>query len=124
MGEGRGHRGRGDPRASAQGSGRSLRSTSREEFSRGYAQRDPLNEYKSEAFELFNGLVGHLREQVTGQLMRIEVVFQPPEPQGLPPMFAQHLDPITGENELAMPEGVGFGAGPALGHAASSAGAA
>ena len=28
---------------------------------RGYAQRDPLNEYKSEAFELFNGLVGHLR---------------------------------------------------------------
>ena len=35
---------------------------------RGLAQRDPLNEYKSEAFELFNGLVGHLGEQVTGQL--------------------------------------------------------
>ena len=71
---------------------------------RGYAQRDPLNEYKSEAFELFNGLVGHLREQVTGQLMRIEVVFQQPEPAALPPMFAQHLDPVTGENELAMPQ--------------------
>ena len=71
---------------------------------RGYAQRDPLNEYKSEAFELFNGLVGHLREQVTGQLMRIEVVFQPPEPE-LPAMFAQHLDPVTGENELEMAEG-------------------
>ena len=69
---------------------------------RGYAQRDPLNEYKSEAFELFNELVGHLRQQVTGQLMRIEVVFQPPEPEGLPPMFAQHLDPATGENELAL----------------------
>ncbi|HEU4520054.1 MAG TPA: preprotein translocase subunit SecA [Microvirga sp.] len=91
---------------------------------RGYAQRDPLNEYKSEAFELFNGLIGHLREQVTGQLMRIEIVFQQPEPEGLPPMFAQHLDPITGENELAMPDGAGFGAGPALGYAASSAGAA
>src|ERR687894_3280818 len=81
---------------------------------RGYAQRDPLNEYKSEAFQLFEGLVGHLREQVTGQLMRIEVVFQQPEPE-LPAMFAQHLDPVTGENEFAMPEGAAFGiAGPAL----------
>ncbi len=73
---------------------------------RGYAQRDPLNEYKSEAFELFNNLVGHLREQVTGQLMRVEVVFQQPEPAELPPMFGQHLDPATGENEMA---GLRFG---------------
>lgn len=40
---------------------------------RGYAQRDPLNEYKQEAFELFDSLIGRLREQVTGNLMRIEV---------------------------------------------------
>jgi preprotein translocase subunit SecA len=85
---------------------------------RGYAQRDPLNEYKSEAFELFNGLVGHLREQVTGQLMRIEVVFQQPEPAELPPMFAQHLNPATGENELEM-AGAESGAGPVLGFAAA-----
>jgi preprotein translocase subunit SecA len=63
-------------------------------------------------------MVGHLREQVTGQLMRIEVVFQQPEAAELPPMFAQHLDPATGENEMAMPEGAAFGAGPALGFAA------
>jgi preprotein translocase subunit SecA len=88
---------------------------------RGYAQRDPLNEYKSEAFELFNTLVGHLREQVTGQLMRIQVVFQQPEPASLPPMFAQHLNPATGENELDMPQGGGFGAGSALGFAAATA---
>ena len=75
---------------------------------RGLAQRDPLNEYKSEAFELFNTLVGHLREQVTGQLMRIQVVFQQPEPQQLPPMFAQHLDPATGENEFDLAQGAGF----------------
>ena len=88
---------------------------------RGYAQRDPLNEYKSEAFDLFNELVGHLRQNVTGQLMRIEVVFQPPEPEGLPPMFAQHLDPATGENELGYAQGSGSfgGAGPALGFAAA-----
>ncbi|WP_262029106.1 preprotein translocase subunit SecA [Microvirga sp. Mcv34] len=87
---------------------------------RGLAQRDPLNEYKSEAFELFNGLIGHLREQVTGQLMRIQVVFQQPEPQGLPPMFAQHLDPATGENEFDMPQGSAFGEGGAVGYAATS----
>jgi preprotein translocase subunit SecA len=76
---------------------------------RGFAQRDPLNEYKSEAFDLFNELVGRLREQVTGQLMRIEVVFQDPEPQGPPAMFAQHLDPLTGENEFASGGSVGLG---------------
>ncbi|MFE1603075.1 preprotein translocase subunit SecA [Methylobacterium sp. ID0610] len=78
---------------------------------RGIAQRDPLNEYKSEAFELFNGLIGSLREQVTGQLMRIEIMMQEPEAPSLPPMFAQHLDPATGENEFALPQGSGsFGA--------------
>ncbi len=52
---------------------------------RGYAQRDPLNEYKQEAFELFDGLIGRLREQVTGNLMRIEVRFDAPEDGGQPP---------------------------------------
>jgi preprotein translocase subunit SecA len=67
-------------------------------------------------------MVSHLREQVTGQLMRIEVVFQQPEPAELPPMFAQHIDPATGENELDMPQGAGFGAGPATAYAAMAAG--
>ncbi|NNM71228.1 preprotein translocase subunit SecA [Enterovirga aerilata] len=88
---------------------------------RGYAQRDPLNEYKSEAFDLFNQMIGHLREQVTGQLMRVEIVFQEPEPEGLPPMFAEHLDPATGENEFAAGHATGSsgGGGPALGFAAA-----
>ncbi len=41
---------------------------------RGYAQRDPLNEYKGEAFELFQNLLGNLRQVVTSQLMRVELV--------------------------------------------------
>ncbi|MBE0695071.1 MAG: preprotein translocase subunit SecA, partial [Aquamicrobium sp.] len=41
---------------------------------RGYAQRDPLNEYKSEAFELFQAMLGNLRQAVTAQLMRVELV--------------------------------------------------
>ena len=47
---------------------------------RGYAQRDPLNEYKSEAFELFNGLISRWHETSTGQLMRVEVAFEQPQP--------------------------------------------
>ena len=68
---------------------------------RGMAQRDPLNEYKSEAFELFDGLITRLREMVTAQLMRIEVMQRPEEPQ-LPPMQALHVDASTGEDELAL----------------------
>ena len=40
---------------------------------RGMAQRDPLNEYKSEALELFKTLMGHWDERVTQQLMRVDV---------------------------------------------------
>jgi len=38
---------------------------------RGYAQRDPLNEYKSEGFTLFENMLNSLRQQVTEQLSRI-----------------------------------------------------
>jgi preprotein translocase subunit SecA len=73
---------------------------------RSYGQRDPLNEYKSEGFHLFETLLANLREAVTGQLMHItsvpdedEVLMQPVD---LPPMHAHHIDPFTGEDELAM----------------------
>jgi preprotein translocase subunit SecA len=38
---------------------------------RGYAQRDPLNEYKTEAFQLFENLLNTLREKVTSQLAQV-----------------------------------------------------
>lgn len=67
---------------------------------RGYAQRDPLQEYKSEAFELFQALLNNLRQAVTAQLMRVELVQQaPPQPEP-PVMQAHHLDPTTGEDEF------------------------
>ncbi|MFG1279526.1 preprotein translocase subunit SecA [Xanthobacter autotrophicus] len=75
---------------------------------RGYAQRDPLNEYKSEAFNLFSALLNRLREVVTAQLMRVEIVTQQPPPEELPLMEAHHADPFTGEDEMAF-------AGAALG---------
>jgi preprotein translocase subunit SecA len=69
---------------------------------RGYAQRDPLNEYKAEAFQLYGNLVSRLHETVTGQLMRVEVMMQPPPMQAPPTMQAHHFDPVTGEDEMAV----------------------
>ena len=71
---------------------------------RAYGQRDPLNEYKSESFILFEGMLGRLREGVTGQLMHVELA--PPEeqpalrPVELPPMEAHHIDASTGMDEM------------------------
>jgi len=68
---------------------------------RGYGQRDPLQEYKAEAFNLFEALIGRLREAVTAQLMRVEIVPPESEQPQLPQMEAHHADPITGEDTMA-----------------------
>jgi len=71
---------------------------------RGYAQRDPLNEYKTESFELFEGLLDRLREVVTSQLMRVEIVQRPPPlvpEDDIQSLEETHIDPLTGENEVA-----------------------
>ena len=68
---------------------------------RGYGQRDPLNEYKTEAFSLFEKLLVDLRHNVTRWHMTVEFQFAEPEP---PPFAFQevHLDPLTGENAAEM----------------------
>jgi preprotein translocase subunit SecA len=73
---------------------------------RGYGQRDPLNEYKTEAFNLFEALLQRLREVVTSQLLRVEIGSRPavdrlPSEDELPAMQAHHLDPFTGRDDLA-----------------------
>lgn len=67
---------------------------------RGYAQRDPLQEYKSEAFELFQSLLNNMRQVVTSNMSRVEIV-QEQQPQELPPMQAHHIDGSTGEDEFS-----------------------
>ena len=68
---------------------------------RGYAQRDPLNEYKTEAFELFEGMLKQLREAVTAQMTRVEIMPSPPlMPAEVEDVEPVHLDPVTGTNEL------------------------
>ncbi|MCP4385965.1 MAG: preprotein translocase subunit SecA [Hyphomicrobiales bacterium] len=70
---------------------------------RGYAQRDPLNEYKTEGFELFQAMLARLREVVTSQLMRVEIVQRPPPlapEEDFDTLQETHVDPLTGENEM------------------------
>jgi preprotein translocase subunit SecA len=71
---------------------------------RGYAQRDPLHEYKSEAFQLFAHMLSRLRRDVTGQLMHVILApGAPPELDEfgeLPEMHAHHADPLTGEDDF------------------------
>lgn len=69
---------------------------------RGLAQRDPLNEYKQEAFELFETLLENLRELVTTQLSHVEVQVRPPEPQApnLENLQQVHTNPETGKNDI------------------------
>jgi preprotein translocase subunit SecA len=70
---------------------------------RGYGQRDPLNEYKVEAFSLFEGLQVDLRQNVTRWLMTVEFQFEEPPPEPAPAprggFVEVHMDPLTGENE-------------------------
>ena len=81
---------------------------------RGYGQRDPLNEYKTEALELFSALLTRLRGEVTRKLMHIRVEgaekqkaeesameLAKLEESALPPMSAHHIDPLTGGDDAA-----------------------
>jgi len=62
---------------------------------RSYGQRDPLNEYKSEAFTLFDALLTNLREGVTKLLMNLQIDTRPPEPE---PEAAFNADDYTDFN--------------------------
>ena len=61
---------------------------------RAYGQRDPLNEYKSEAFLLFNAMLDDLRERVVTTLSRVTLSAEPPPPPSIPfgNMMESHPD--------------------------------
>jgi len=71
---------------------------------RAYAQRDPLNEYKREAFELFEGMLVNLREQVTSVLCHVELRMEPPEPEPLPFGELSYSESFQAEPEAALAE--------------------
>ena len=79
---------------------------------RSYDQRDPLNEFKEEAFKLFNELLSSMRIEVTRILMNIRIAPPPTEDQRAQMAAARadilkresleetHLNPDTGDNEM------------------------
>ena len=71
-------------------------------FLRAYAQKKPLDEYKKEAFGLFERMLEVIRESVTktiavSQFHRQEEIEVPELPE-LPDFLTTHIDPLTGED--------------------------
>ena len=73
-------------------------------FLRAYAQKTPINEYKQEAFGLFEKMLDTIREDVTRILMTSEIRMRPPEEMQLPELpdfLTSHIDPFTGQDDAA-----------------------
>src|SRR3546814_7844465 len=74
---------------------------------RAYAQKTPINEYKQEAFALFERMLRNIREDVTRTIARAQFRMQEPELPELPvlPDFITiHIDPLTGRADTARSE--------------------
>ena len=81
---------------------------------RGYAQRDPLNEYKTEGFQLFESMLDGLRTDVTGKLARIQPLSAEQQEQFIRQLQAQQAA-AQRQLETATTSGVAdAAAGPAL----------
>ncbi len=73
-------------------------------FLRAYAQKQPINEYKQEAFALFERMLSNIREDVTRTVARLDLRFEEPEPMPLPELpdfLTTHIDPFTGDDNSA-----------------------
>jgi preprotein translocase subunit SecA len=86
---------------------------------RAYAQKKPIDEYKHEAFQLFERMLISIREDVTRTLALATFQMTPPELpempdfsglgdlpplqglQGLPDFITNHIDPFTGDDDSA-----------------------
>ena len=67
---------------------------------RAYAQKTPINEYKQEAFALFERMINNIREDVTRTLAFAQFrVTPPPALPELPAFLTSHIDPLTGEDD-------------------------
>ncbi|HWW64671.1 MAG TPA: preprotein translocase subunit SecA [Sphingomonadaceae bacterium] len=66
---------------------------------RAYAQKTPINEYKQEAFALFERMLSAIREDVTRLLSHAQFMAQPPELPPMPDFVTTHIDPLTGEDD-------------------------
>jgi len=95
---------------------------------RAYGQKDPLNEYKREAFDLFDDMLGRLRESVTGVLSHLQIQVRSEEPEAALPerrpqrMHESRVDPAL--QGPGAPAGPVADPGPGPGAAMAGAGGA
>jgi preprotein translocase subunit SecA len=71
---------------------------------RAYAQKTPINEYKQEAFALFERMLESIREDITHTISHVQFQLQDPAPLPLPELpdfLTSHIDPFTGEDDSA-----------------------
>ncbi|MFN3946435.1 MAG: preprotein translocase subunit SecA [Allosphingosinicella sp.] len=75
---------------------------------RAYAQRKPIDEYKHEAFQMFERMLAAIREDVTRQLALAQFMMAPPQDlpdmpalPDLPDFVTHHIDPLTGDDDTA-----------------------
>src|SRR3546814_16916154 len=68
---------------------------------RAYAQKKPIDEYKHEAFQQFERMLGAIREDVTRTLAFATFTFQQPDLPDMPDFVTHHIDPFTGEDDSA-----------------------
>ena len=69
---------------------------------RAYAQKTPINEYKQEAFSLFQRMLDSIRVDVTKTIAQAQFRMEPlPELPELPDFITTHFDPFTGEDNSA-----------------------
>ena len=64
---------------------------------RAYAQKKPIDEYKREAFLMFERMLAAIREDVTGALARAR--FSMPELPPMPDFITHHIDPFSGDDD-------------------------
>ncbi len=75
---------------------------------RAYGQRDPLNEYKSEAFALFNAMLDDLKERVTATIAGMQLQADvPPPPPPMPFMFENHPEAVLESADFGAPNDSG-----------------
>jgi preprotein translocase subunit SecA len=66
---------------------------------RAYAQRKPIDEYKHEAFAMFERMLATIREDVTAALAQVQLRFEPAPLPEMPDIFTQHIDPLSGDDD-------------------------
>lgn len=71
---------------------------------RGYAQRDPLNEYKTDGFQLFESMLDGLRADVTEKLSRIQPLTPEQQEQFMAQLKQQQAAAAGASAETAVPE--------------------